>query len=272
MSSHRLPDDFNRFLATSGNVIADPGASGTFDLAACPMFGLATIASGTRKLPDNMPAGTVFSVYATGAVTITTQAAVTMATLVDGQIAVFTARTATTWSVSILANSSTGRSGFIPLPLTGWREVTTNDITNAAGNGGVLATDTTPTLEYANGDTDSQIRVLWAGGNADPLAIQITLPPDLDRTQPIVLNFRGVMGGENDAPAMDVDTFFNEGDTKVEDATDAWDNSISTRTATIAVADIPSTAATMSIEITPGTHATDSMVLYAAFVTYTKNY
>lgn len=102
MSSHRLPDDFNRFLATSGNVIADPDASGTFDLTACPMFGLATIASGTRKLPDNMPVGTLFFVYATGSVTITNVAGTTIGTLGSGNIGVFVARTSTSWVGTVL--------------------------------------------------------------------------------------------------------------------------------------------------------------------------
>lgn len=97
MSSHRLPDDFNRFLATSGNVVADPGSNGTFDLTACPMFGMATIASGTRKLPDNMPLGTKFYVYATGSVTITNAAGTTVLVLAAEQIGEFTAKTSTTW-------------------------------------------------------------------------------------------------------------------------------------------------------------------------------
>lgn len=97
MSAHRISDDFNRLLSTSGNVIADPGSGGTFDLAPCPMFGIATIASGTRKLPDNMPLGTVFSVYATGAVTITNVAGTTVATLAAEEIGEFKSKTSTTW-------------------------------------------------------------------------------------------------------------------------------------------------------------------------------
>jgi hypothetical protein len=263
--------DIGAVIMTKNNVIQDPGTGNTFNQNGMA-YGTATVGAGTYKLPDD---GLPMYVQATGAVTVTSAAAVTIVTLSSGQVGLFLPLTATTWACTVLATGNivttlTSTQGFIDLPLDGWREVASNDITNAAGNGGVLATDTTPTLEYVNGDTDSQIRVLWAGGNADPLARQISLPPDLDRTQPIVINLRGVMGGENDAPVMDIDTFFNEGDTKVEDATAAWDNSVSARTATIAAADIPAAAATMSVELTPGAHATDAMVLYSSYVTYTK--
>lgn len=262
-------NDYKLFQDGTQNPVP-PATGGTFSLGGKDRC-FFTVGAGSYKLPDNIPKGVKVSVYATGAVTITTQAAVTMATLVDGQIAEFTARTATTWSVTILNTSSAFQTGFIPLPLTGWREVASNDITNAAGNGGVLATDTTPALEYVNGDTDSQLRVLWAAGNSDALACQITLPPDLDRTQTIRLVFRGEMSGDDDLTTpMEVDTFFDEGDTKVEDITANWTSAVINRTAQIAAADIPSTAQTMSVEITPGTHASDSLSLYAVWMTYTK--
>jgi hypothetical protein len=261
--------DIGAVILTKNNVIQDPGTGNTFNQNGMA-YGTATVGAGTYKLPDD---GLPMYVSATGAVTINSLAGVTVATLASGQVSLFVPLSSTTWAIAAhsgLYTNALTTQGFIDLPLDGWREVTSNDITNAAGNGGVLATDTTPTLEYVNGDTDSQIRVLWAGGNADPLARQITLPLDLDRTQPIVVTLRGVMSGENDAPVMDIDTFFNEGDTKVEDATAAWDNSASARTATIAAADIPASAATMSVELTPGAHATDSMVLYSSYLTYTK--
>ncbi len=269
MGAHNDKANDYQLFNTGSQTIADPGSGGTFDLRGID-DGIATIASGTRKLPNNIPLGIKFTVYASGSVTITTQASVTMATLTAGQVATFTSRTSTTWNVVTHVTSSTGQSGYIPLPLTGWREVTTNDITNAAGNGGVLATDSTPTLEYVNGDTDSQIRMLWAAANVDAIACQVTLPPDLDRTQDMTIVIRGAMSDTGDTPAMDVDTFFDEGDTKVEDATAVWGAGVENRGATIAAADIPDTATTMSIELTPGAHGTDTMVVYATYLTYTK--
>lgn len=294
MSSHRIPDDFNRFLATSSNVIADPGSGGTFDLTSCPMYGWASIASGTRKVPDNMPAGTVFYVYATGSVTITTQASVTMASLTSGQVAELTARTATTWNVVIHATTSatslnaaitslTTQYGFIHIPLTSWREVVSNDTAALAtagttGSGGVLATDTTPTLEYVNGDTDSTLRMLWATSNVDPIVTQIMLPSDCDISAGIAFKAVGIMSGSSNAPVLSLDTYFYAGaavvTTKVEDDTTAFGPALSTVTASIATGDIPSTAAGVpvfaTIEVTPGAHATDTLQITGTWIQYTK--
>lgn len=73
---------------------------------------------------------------------------------------------------------------FIPIPLTSWREVSSNDIPaisdtpltdDPAGMGGLLAKNTTPNLEFTNGDTDSALRLEWAASNSDPIATQIPL-------------------------------------------------------------------------------------------------
>jgi hypothetical protein len=199
--------------------------------------------------------------------------ATTLVTLVPGASAMIAGTGAAYSYVSNTADlyvQALSTQGFIPLPLTNWREITSNDITNIAGIGGLLCTDTTPALETVNGDTDGQIRLLWAAANADPIATQVTLPPDLDRTAPIVVNIRGKMAASADTPVMDIDTFFDEGDTKVEDATAAFAATVGNKTGTIAAADIPSTANSMSIELTPGSHGTDTLAVYAIWLTYTK--
>lgn len=262
MSANTFLNDYGRALGPGGNhTIAAPSSGGTFKQKGMA-FGTATVGTGTFKLPDN---GLPMFVKTTGTATLTNFAGTHVVTMNTGQLQLLLPTSSTTW-----ATLGGSQAGFIDLPLSGWREISSNDVINAAGNGGVLATDTTPTLETVNGDTDGQLRVLWAAGNADALARQITLPTDLDRTQPIVVHFRGTMSDSNDTPVMDIDTFFDEGDTKVEDATGVWGPSVSDRTATIAAADIPSSAATMSIEITPGAHASDTMALYASWLTYTK--
>ena len=105
MSAHRLPDDFNRLYATGSAVIADPGSGGTFDLGPCPWGGIATIASGTRKLPSNVNLGSLFYVYATGSVTIQNQAAGTVATLSQSEVGIFIARSTSEWGAIILPES-----------------------------------------------------------------------------------------------------------------------------------------------------------------------
>lgn len=247
---------------TNNHTIQDPGTGNTFkqDNVA---FGLATVGAGTYKLPDN---GLPMYVATTGAATITSADGTHVVTIASGKMALVMPMSATTWTVG----GGVSLAGYIPVPLSSWREISSDDIINATGNGGVLATDTTPTYETVDGDTDGQLRILWAATNADALATQITIPPDCDLTQDIVLHFRGEMADSNDTPVLDIDTFFNEGDTKVEAATGAWGPSPNDRTATIAAAYIPAGAQTMSVEITPGTHGTDTMSLYASWVTYTK--
>lgn len=46
----------------------------------------------------------------------------------------------------------------IDVPLASLRETSSNDIINTAGDAGVLSKNTTPILEFVNGDTDSAIR------------------------------------------------------------------------------------------------------------------
>lgn len=223
-----------------------------------------SLGAGTYKLP-NAATFTEVTVLATGDVTLTTIGGTHIISVASGKVVNLVATSSSTWSVA----GGMSRAGFIDIPLDRWRETSSNDIINATGNGGILATDTTPTLEYVNADTDSQLRILWAAGNSDAIALQLTLPTDLDRTQSIVFSFNGV-GGAADSAALTLDVFFDSGDTKVETSTLGWSATQATRTATVTASDIPSTALTMSVELTPATHATDTMTMYCSYITYTR--
>lgn len=270
-TAHRILTDLGKAYGSGGHArITAPSAGGTIPLGSMSGAYVILDSAGTYKV-QNAGTNTKLTVFATAAVTLTDAADVHIVSLASGAHVELLADSDSSWTTA----GGFATTGYVDLPLTSWREVVSNDIAALAtagttGSGGVLATDTTPTLEFVNGDTDSQIRILWAAGNAHALARQITLPPDVDLTQDIVLHFRGEMADSNDAPVLDVDSFFNEGDTKVEDATGVWGPSPNDRTATIAAADIPSTAVTLSVEITPGTHATDTMALYASWLTYTR--
>ena len=228
-----------------------------------------SLGAGTYKLP-NAATFTEVTVLATGAVTLTTIGGTHIVSVASGKIVTLVATSTSTWAVA----GGVSLAGFIDIPLATWRETVSDDIAALAtvgttGSGGVLATDTTPTLEFVNGDTDSQLRILWAAGNAHPIAVQLTLPTDLDRTQSIVFAFNSV-GGAADSAAMTLDVFFDSGDTKVSTSTLGWSATQATRTATVTASDIPSDALTMSVELTPATHATDTMTMYCSYITYTK--
>lgn len=164
------------------------------------------------------------------------------------------------------------KRGFIPIRLETVREIVSNAITNIAANGGLLASDTTPILQLTNGDTDSALRLAWAASNSDGIAFMTPLPPDFDPNSDLELHVVANMAGATDTPDLDLDTFFNTGDTKVSDAiADITGTTVAEYTGTIAAADIPKSSLWMvNIEVTPGAHTTDILYVYAIWLEYTK--
>ena len=154
--------------------------------------------------------------------------------------------------------------GFIPIALT---SVWESDATNASA----LTGATTPVLDMANGDTDSGMVLTWVASNSDAIIFQTPLPPDIDTTADVVVHFRAKSGGSTDTPTFAADSYFNEGDTKVEDTSSALGAAVAENTITIAAADVPSGAQTLTCELTPGAHTTDTIVLSAIWVEYTKS-
>lgn len=174
---------------------------------------------------------------------------------------------ATDWVVV----GSSASAGFVPVPLANVRELATGSFLNAVGLGGLLSSDSTPILNTINGDTDGAWRISWAGGNSDLVGFQVTLPSDLDDASDVVVKVRAAMAGAADAPVLALDSYFNEGDTKVEDSTAAvTGTAYAEYTATIAAADVPAGARTLSVEITPAAHATDALYVTSIWVEYTR--
>ena len=160
---------------------------------------------------------------------------------------------------------------FLPISLHQLREATTFNVPNASGNGGILASDTTPILAAINGGTDGCQALTWAANNNDQVVFQIPLPPDLDDTKDMVLHCRIKSGGTTNAVGFTVESFFNEGDTKVSDTTGTnQTTTIAEVVATIAHADIPSDAQILTVGLTPVAHTTDTMVLTGLWFEYSK--
>lgn len=169
-------------------------------------------------------------------------------------------------SIKILAYANAGDACFIPVSLMALREATNFDVSNIAANGGLLASDTTPVLDAINDATDGCQRVTWASSNNDQVVFQVPLPPDLDTDKDIVLHFRIKSAGTTNAVGFTVDSFFNEGDTKVVDTSETnqtatWAEKI----ATIAAADVPAGAQTLTVGLTPVAHTTDALYLSAVW-------
>lgn len=159
---------------------------------------------------------------------------------------------------------------FVGIPLNTFREATTFDVGNIAANGGILASDTTPILEAINAGTDGCQRLAWAASNNDQVVTSIPLPPNIDVASDLKLNVRIASAATTDAVGFTVETFFNEGDTKVSDTSAT--NQTATyaeKLTTIAAADVPSGAQTITIGLTPVAHTTDAMYMTAAWLEYT---
>ncbi len=69
---------------------------------------------------------------------------------------------------------------------------------------------------------------------------------------------------------ISADSYFNEADTKVEDDSTACGSAFAEETITIGAADVPSGAQTLSVELTPGAHTTDTLKVSAIWLEYTR--
>lgn len=285
MGAHNDTANDYQLFNTGGQTIADPGSGGTFNLRGIDR-GIATIASGTRKLPNSTPVGVSLSVYATGAVTITNASGTTVLTLASGQIGVFTATSSTTWagtmldvgaSVSLkeLEVNATTTQAYIPIPLTSLRHVSSGAVGNITANGGVLASDTTPTLTPINGATDATQIVTWAASNNTVVMLQIPLPPDMEYTNSTTgLHFKLSSGGTSNAVGFTVAYYF-EG-IGAANSVASGTNQTTSYTEVTALVDsgdlnTASGAQTLTVLLTPVAHTTDTLRLKALWFEYKKS-
>jgi hypothetical protein len=149
------------------------------------------------------------------------------------------------------------------------REASSMAVGAIAAACGVLGSDTTPILKPINGATDGCQNIEWVESNNDPVIFQVPLPPDLDDEADIVVHTRVKSAGTTDAVGFTVDSWFNEGDTKVVDTSETnqtatWAEKITT----IAAADVPAGAQTLTVSLTPVAHTTDHMYLSAVWLEY----
>jgi len=161
--------------------------------------------------------------------------------------------------------------GFINIPLTSLREVSAGlAVGNTAANGGLLASDTTPILAPIGGSPVDGCQCLdWANSNNNVVLFQTALPPDLDDGADLVIHMRTKSGGTSNAVGFTSACYFNEADTAVADTsetnqTTSWAEKI----ITIAAADVPSGAQTLTCALTPVAHTTDHLYLSALWIEY----
>jgi hypothetical protein len=161
--------------------------------------------------------------------------------------------------------------GFIPLALADAREVSSNATINAAGNGGLLASDTTPILQRVNGATDKALRLNWAASNVDEITWSFAYPPDVDENSALEVHFLAAMAGATDTPTLTVGYFVGVGDTDAGGASAAvTGTTVAEYSVSVAAADVGAPPKVASVSLVPGTHGTDALYLYAAWIEYTR--
>lgn len=157
----------------------------------------------------------------------------------------------------------------VNLPLHGWREAVAFDVLDASGNGGVLASDTTPVLSAINDATDGCQRLLWVASNNDQIVQSVRLPSDVDETLPIYVFARVASGGTTDAVGFTVAAFFNEGDTAISEATTTNQTTgYQEVIASIDPADIVD--GMLHLGLTPVAHTSDTMACTGIWLRYTR--
>lgn len=188
-----------------------------------------------------------------------------------------TASSVAVWQKKAGAGASTDwhkiapATAHIDIPLVNWRAISGDDIQNLVAHGGLLAKDSAPILEYTNGDTDSAFRIRWAATVVTPIAMQVVLPTDLDDVQSMTITLRAAMAGATDTPVIDLDSYFNQGDTKVSDASAAITGVTAADYAiTVGSADVPPSSRTLTMELTPAAHGTDALYVYGTWLSYVR--
>lgn len=161
-------------------------------------------------------------------------------------------------------------TGFIPLPLAQAREIGSNDIINASGNGGLLASDTTPILKRVNGATDKKQLVEWAASNSDEITWDFPYPPDLDDAAAVEVHLLAQVSGATDTPVIAVSYFEGIGDSNAGGNTAALSATLAEVTVSIAHANVGAFPTGASIGLVPGAHTTDKVQILGAWIEYTR--
>lgn len=167
------------------------------------------------------------------------------------------------------------KTAHLNLPLTGLREIglpTANEISDITNNGGILSSDSSPSYKRVNLATDKALRVNWIGGNVDEVQFPpVPMPHDLDAGVDLTIHLLAKMDAGGDVPTIDVQVFDAIGDTEMGGPTAALSSTLAELTVTIANANVSGhPLGFLNISLIPGTHATQAVELYAAWIEYIK--
>ncbi len=176
-------------------------------------------------------------------------------------------------SITASKLTTTLATGFIPLDITNvviLASAAVPDLLEGARPDG----NTAPSLARTNGATDICFRLAWAAASVAAIQWMVPLPPDLDDTGTIVIHLMLEKDTNTDTAAVvGVQLFQGKGDANAGGNTAALAAAtLAEKTVIMAAADVlpVSGAPFLNICVTPGTHGTDAIRCYAAWVTYTR--
>jgi hypothetical protein len=174
--------------------------------------------------------------------------------------------------VTAVKLSATLKTGCVQLPLTGWRLIASNDIAaKNATDGGTISVDTSPLLKRVNGATDKQLKIHWTEGTSIEITNSFVYPPDLDDASPVTVKILAAMAGASDTPVVAVGYFEGVGDSNAGGNTAAVTGTTpAVYSVAIAHGNVGAAPQAASVTLVPGTHATDAVIMYAAWIEYTR--
>lgn len=168
--------------------------------------------------------------------------------------------------------TATMAKGFIPLDITTLKLINTNAIINTT-EGGLPDGNTAPSLARVNGATDKALRVIWAASASGEVQFPpVPKPPDLDGAAALTLHLMlGKDSNTDNAVVVTAGIYDGVGDTDAGGATAALAAAtLAEYTVTLAHGDLAEHPGFLNICLTPGTHTTDAIWLYAAWLEYTR--
>jgi hypothetical protein len=170
------------------------------------------------------------------------------------------------------AASGNGRKGHMNLDITTCRVISGNAIQNTT-EAGVPDGNTSPSLARVNGATDKALRLAWAGGSSEEIQFAPwAKPADMDEAGVITVNLLLAKGSNTDTSAtVAISVWDGVGDTNAGGNTAALAvATVAKYSVTLAAADLAAGPGALNIGVTPGTHASDAIYCYGAWLEYTR--
>lgn len=168
--------------------------------------------------------------------------------------------------------TATMQKGFIPLDITTLKIINTNAIGNTT-EGLLPDGNTAPLLARVNGATDKALRVTWAASASGEVQFApVPKPPDLDGAAAATVHLMMAKDTNTDnTVVVAVGIFDGVGDSNAGGDTAALNAAtLAEYSVTLAAGDLAEHPGFLNIVLTPGTHTTDAIYLYAAWIEYTR--